>query len=66
MPLTKFATAWAASSIPYVLIASYAGSISTLDNPKPAIFTAIGLSLFFWTAWYVFRRLTTVKNSEYS
>lgn len=50
----KFFTAWAISSIPYAMIAAYAGSISTIDNPKPAILTAIGLSLFFWSSWMIF------------
>ena len=56
MPFSKFILAWVASSVPYALIASYAGSISTLDNPKPAIITAIMLSVFFWSGWFIFRK----------
>lgn len=56
MPFSKFLIAWLISSVPYILIASYAGSISSLNNPKPAIFTAIGLSLFFWFSWFVYHR----------
>ncbi len=52
----KFILAWSISSIPYVLVASYAGSISSLENPKPAIFTAIGLSIFFWTLWFFYHK----------
>lgn len=52
----KFLLAWMISSLPYVAIAAYAGSISSIDDPKPAIFTAIGLSVFFWVAWMVFLR----------
>lgn len=62
MRFTKFLLAWILSAVPYVLIASYAGSISTLENPKPAIFTAIGLSLFFWVAWYFYHR----RNGSYN
>ena len=49
----KFFTAWAISSIPYAMIAAYAGSISSIENPNPAILTAIGLSLFFWSSWMI-------------
>lgn len=54
MPVWKFFLAWALSSYPYVAIAAYAGSISTLDDPKPAIYTAIGISVFFWLSWIIF------------
>ena len=62
MKFGKFLFAWLISSVPYALIASYAGSISTLENPKPAIFTAIGLSMFFWMAWYFYHRKHESKN----
>jgi uncharacterized membrane protein YdjX (TVP38/TMEM64 family) len=48
----KFLLLWHASSIPYVLIATYFGSISTTNNPKPAIFAAIGITSFLWFSWY--------------
>ena len=53
-PFLKFFLLWMISITPYAFIASYAGSISSLENPKPAIFTAIGLALFFWSSWFVF------------
>lgn len=56
MPFVKFLLLWLVSTIPYAIIATYAGSISTLQNPTPAILTAIGLTAFFWTAWLVFQR----------
>ena len=56
MPFSKFISAWLISSVPYILIATYAGSISSLDNPKPAIFTAIGITTFFWIAWFIYHR----------
>ena len=52
----KFLILWLASSVPYALIAAYAGSISSLDNPQPAIFAAIGLMSFLWLSWLVVRR----------
>lgn len=56
MPFAKFITLWLINIVPYCTLAAYAGSVSTLDNPTPAIFTAIGLSVFFWSAWAVFTR----------
>lgn len=54
MQTWKFLLAWMISSLPYAAIAAYAGSISSIDDPKPAIFTAIGLSVLLWGAWMVF------------
>ena len=56
MRLVRFATAWALSTVPYVLIATYAGSISSLDNPKPAILAAIGISGLMWLLWFVAKK----------
>lgn len=53
----KFLLAWLMNSIPYVLIASYAGSISSFDNPKPAIYAAMGISLSLWFAWFVYHQM---------
>ena len=52
----RYALLFLASTVPYVGIASYAGSISTLDDPKPAIFAAIGLYAALWIGWLWFRR----------
>lgn len=56
MKFKKFALAWYISSVPYILIATYSGSISSIDNPTPAILTGIGLSLFFWTMWFIYHK----------
>lgn len=56
MPFKKFILAWLLSTVPYILIATYAGSISSLHDPKPALFTALGLSAFLWAAWYLYHR----------
>ena len=61
MPFVTFLLAWTASCVPYALIATYAGSISSLENPKPAIIAAITLTLIMWTAWFVFQRVTRGK-----
>lgn len=56
MSFLKFLGLWLISTVPYAIIASYAGSISTLEDPKPAIMAAIGLTGFFWLGWVVFRK----------
>lgn len=58
MPFGRFLIAWLISSVPYVLIAAYAGSVSSLDNPKPAIFTAIGMTIFLWAAWLIYHQIS--------
>lgn len=62
MRFSTFILAWSVSSVPYAMIAAYAGSISTLENPRPAIFTAIGLTAFFWVSWFIFQRLNKKKS----
>lgn len=64
MPKLRFAIAWGLSTVPYASIAAYAGSISTLSDPKPGIVTAITLTAFFWLGWLVYR--STVMNKGVS
>lgn len=63
MSFTKFLLAWTLSCVPYIAIATYAGSISTLQNPKPAILTAVTLSVFFWSCWFVFQRISKRQSA---
>ena len=51
MPFKRFALGWSLGSLPYMTIVCYAGSVSTLENPKPAIFAAMGISLTLWLMW---------------
>jgi len=62
MPFISFIFAWTVSSVPYAVIATYSGSISSLDNPKPAIITAVALTLILWTAWFLIKRISN-KNA---
>ncbi|MEP0174098.1 MAG: VTT domain-containing protein [Paraglaciecola sp.] len=55
MPFNRFIGAWLLSITPYVLICTYAGSISSLDNPAPAIYSAISVNVILWLAWYYHR-----------
>lgn len=54
MKFSKFILAWFASTIPYALIIAYAGSVSSLEDPAPAIYAAIGISATLWIGWYLF------------
>ncbi len=58
MPLRRFLLAWLTVNVPYMALATYSGSVSSLENPYPAIAAAVGLSAVFWCAWMVFRRRT--------
>lgn len=53
MPYWKYLCFYSLGTIPYAIIATYSGSISTVNDPKPAIFTFIaifgGLSLVWLT-----------------
>jgi len=56
MSFRKFLTMYGLGTIPYALIITYVGSISSLENPKPVILAAIGTSLTLWIAWYLLGR----------
>lgn len=66
MPFAKFLLLWLTSAVPYAAIAAYAGSVSTLENPLPAILTAIGLTAFFWLGGFAFKKKAVdgPKNGE--
>ncbi len=56
MRFRKFFAAFVLGTVPYALIATYAGSRSSLDDPKPAILAAIGLSMVLAVAWMMLLR----------
>lgn len=56
MQFVKFLPFFALGTIPYALIVTYAGSVSTPERPQPAIITAIAVSLLLWGFWYLLRR----------
>jgi len=64
MKFSKFILAWLISTVPYVLIISYAGSVSSIENPKPAIYTAIGISVTLWTGWYFFNNQRKINKKS--
>ncbi|WP_298333150.1 VTT domain-containing protein [uncultured Erythrobacter sp.] len=56
MSLRRFSMFWSVGTLPYMGIAAYAGSVSTLDDPRPAIFAALGLYAVMWAGWFIYRR----------
>ena len=57
MDFPRFVFGWSLGSVPYVILVAYAGSISDLNNPMPAVFIAIGVTTSLWLAWYWFFRV---------
>lgn len=56
MSYSKFITAWSISIIPYSVLAAYAGSLSTVRNPEPAIIVTVIISVILWTGWFFFNK----------
>lgn len=56
MQFHRYCLYFTMGTLPYVLIASYAGSISSPDSPQPAIYTALILYAVLWSGWYMFQR----------
>lgn len=56
MGLARYSIFFTLGTLPYAAIAAYAGSVSDIDNPMPAIYAALFLYGVMWTGWYVFRR----------
>ncbi len=57
MKFSRFISAWLMSTLPYCIIAAYSGSISTINDPKPALITAAMLTGTLWLGWAIFRRV---------
>lgn len=66
MPFKRFALAWMLGSYPYALVITYAGSVSSLENPEPAIYSVIGMMLLLWGGITLFSRyhLSEKASSE--
>ena len=52
----RFLFGYAVGVVPFAFIVAYAGSISTLSNQSPAIYTAIGVSVILLLFWTLFKR----------
>ncbi len=64
MSLKRFLLAWSIGTVPYLCVIAYAGSISNLDNPMPAIYAAIGITLVFWFLWLIFMKKNKLKAQK--
>ncbi|MEP3296024.1 MAG: VTT domain-containing protein [Litoreibacter sp.] len=56
MRFARYCMFFAVGTIPYVIIAAYAGSISSVEDPTPAIFAVLSLNGVLWVSWAVFKR----------
>lgn len=63
MPLLKFSALYSLATLPYAFITAFAGSQSSLNDPKPAILAAITVSLILWYCWFLFLRNYRIKNN---
>ncbi len=62
MPLSRYFLSWAIGAIPYLSLIAYAGSISDINNPKPAIYTAFTVTALLWLLWFVFMKNKVSKR----
>ncbi|MEM7300036.1 MAG: VTT domain-containing protein [Pseudomonadota bacterium] len=64
MSLLRYAVFFSISTMPYVLIGAYAGSVSSPESPMPAIYAALGVNAVLWTGWFVFRHKFRAKRTR--
>lgn len=53
----KFFLFYSLGTIPYGVLAAFAGSKSTLNDPLPGILGAIGISALLWIGWFILIRV---------
>ena len=66
MPYLKYLLFYLIGTLPYSIIAAYSGSISSVDNPSPAIFTFIGIFgglTLIWAGFLYFNKKHLKKSS---
>lgn len=66
MPYLKYLSFYLIGTLPYSIIAAYSGSISTIENPSPAIFTFVGLFGIMTLIWagFLFFNKKNMKKVE--
>lgn len=65
IPFVKFVALWMVGMLPYTIVATYAGHISSVENPQPAIIAVLGLVGTLWIGWFYFsRKNRKVEKSE--
>lgn len=63
MPFARYCLFFTVGTVPYVMIAAYAGSISSVEDPTPAIFAVLALNGVLWVSWAVFKRRRRERNT---
>lgn len=63
MPFVRFVAAYAVGVVPFAFVVAWAGSISTLSDPTPAIYTAIAVSVGLLLSWRILSRRTPAKTN---
>ncbi len=55
-PVARYFLFFALSTLSYVVVAAFAGSISSVESPQPAIYATFFLYAVLWIGWFLFRR----------
>ncbi|MEX0608219.1 MAG: VTT domain-containing protein [Balneolaceae bacterium] len=66
MPYLRYLLFYVIGTLPYAIIAVYAGSVSTVDNPQPALYTFIGLFGGLSIIWLIFIQYNRKKMQDSS
>jgi uncharacterized membrane protein YdjX (TVP38/TMEM64 family) len=64
MRFIRFAFGYGVGVVPFAFIVAYAGSISTVADPWPAIYTAIGVSSGLLLAWTLLKRRGSMQTHD--
>ncbi len=64
MPFLKFLTAWLLGTVPYGFLASYSGSVSSLDDPMPAILVALAIPASLSAVWILMNRKSSATKKQ--
>lgn len=64
MPYLRYLLFYMIGTLPYSIIAVYAGSISSVENPSPAIFTFLGMFGVLSLVWAIFLYFNKKKAKE--
>lgn len=65
MPFKYFISVFLMATAPYALITTIAGSYSSVENPMPAVYAAISITLILWVTWYVFLQKNRKNSASY-
>jgi len=61
LPFIKFIFYYLLGTLPYAVVLTYLGSISDIDNPKPAIIGIISVYVLLYSLWFF--KLRKIQNT---